>query len=166
MNIRITPRTELRVWHLIGPNAAAELERAGLPRPPADLTATAADDTLVACTGADQYLIVSAATPAFADRDAGWLFSRSDLILAIEGADSFALLAQFCAYDFRGFAPGQWLMARLAGVDCWLYGQTGDDEIRLLLGCDPSHGRYLHTTLTHAMSEHSSESTQPRGFDA
>lgn len=146
--LQLSVRSDLKGFLLTGADSAAALDAAGLPCPEM-LHAAEAEGALVARTGRDEYLAflpVEVEAPRCA-----WCFERPDRVLALQGARWIPLMAQLCQYDFRKMQPGGWMMASVAGVNCWLYrSQSGEG---LLIGCDAGFADYLEETLATLVNE-------------
>lgn len=149
LNLNLSSRDQLQGYLLTGPDSLPALGAAGLPTPEAVLSATAEQGALVARTGQDEYLLYLPAGQTAPDYE--WCFTRSEKILAVTGEGWIELMAQLCQFDFRQMACGDWLMASVAGVNCWLYREaTG----ALLIGFDRGYDHYLSDifrTLVHEL---------------
>lgn len=148
-NLSLSVRDELSGYLLTGPESADALSAAGLPLPEAQLSAEEAGEALVARTGSDEYL---AFLPKGQNAPAcAWCFPRADRILAVQGEGWIELMAQLCQFDFRKMQPGDWLMASVAGVNCWLYREQSGNA--LLIGFDAGFDHYLSDVFNTLVSE-------------
>lgn len=148
-SLNLSVRDDLVGYLLTGPESAAALTAAGLPQPEAQLSALEADGTLVARTGSDEYMAYLPGGQKAPVCD--WSFPRADRIFALRGEGWVDLMAQVCQFDFRKMQPGDWLMASVAGVNCWLYRQLDVDA--LLIGFDAGYEHYMSETFSTLVSE-------------
>ncbi len=143
----------LSICEVIGSGAAAVLQEAGLPVPESAQTALPHGAGLVACTGRDDYLVVSEAEELPATAPPPWLLARSDQVLRLRGEGWEEAMTQLCPHDLRRLPEGGWLAASVAGVSAWLYRHPGVPD-GILLGFDPSYGTYLRAMLEAVVHDH------------
>lgn len=146
MSTEVNTASDTHVHQLVGDGSQAALAAAQLPCPETDFTAKADDGHIVAKIGARNYLIVSQDVPALKTSAPPWCFQRDDWVATLDGEHSIAVLAELCALDLNTFKSDAWIMARVAGIDAWLYRVANNDK-RWLIGCDISYGDYMQTTL-------------------
>ncbi|MFV8835327.1 hypothetical protein [Aquisalimonas sp.] len=141
------------VCELVGSGAPDVLRDAGLPVPETEQTALPCGAGLVAFTGRNDYLVVTADpwTPPAATPP--WCLTRSDRVLCLSGGGWAHAMRQLCPHDLRQLPEGGWLAAAVAGVTAWLY-RHPDRPDGILLGCDPSYGAYLDAMLTAVVRDH------------
>lgn len=139
MTLTVTLDTALNGYLITGPDSADALKAALLPQPQERMTALEKGGALVARTGADEYLLFLPCDLEPPAHDG--CFLRADRLLVLQGEGWRELMARVCQYDFRNFVPGSWLMAAVAGVNCWLYRRQGDGA--LMVGVSDSFHRYL-----------------------
>ncbi|GGB85238.1 hypothetical protein GCM10011352_08820 [Marinobacterium zhoushanense] len=147
-NLNLTCRDRLRGYLLTGPGSQAAITAAGLPLPEAVLSAVESDGALVARTGSDEYMAYIADPQLLPTYD--WCFPRADRVFALKGKRWIELMAQVCQYDFRQMQPGDWLMASVVGVNCWLYLEANG---ALLIGFDSGYDHYMSDTFSTLLSE-------------
>lgn len=140
----VTEVTELGLHQLLGPGAATALAEAGLPCPEAEQSAAGYEAGFIARLGNEHFLVADETGWAPPEAGPPWPFPRADLVLRLTGAWA-ETLRELCPHDPGRLPPEGWLMAAVARVNVWLYRPAGSDA--LLIGCDPSYGRYLQTTL-------------------
>ncbi len=152
MNVSVSSRGGLDLRQLVGAGAAACLQGAGYPIPEVVLSAVPCSGGFVARTGHDEFLVAADEAPQLSAASPPWCFQRSDHLIELTGPDWAQALTAVCPHDLRALGGDAWLMATVAGVDVWL--RTGPDSSGgLLIGCDPSYGHYLETTLREVVSE-------------
>lgn len=138
--LALEPR-QLDLCQLLGPDAPALVEAAGLPLPDVMCVATT-DKGFIARTGRDEFLVHAGGIQP-ADGAQCWRYPRADRVLALQGESWRAAMAQVCHKDFTAFGAGDWVMVAAAGISIWCLGLADG----LLLGCDPSLGACLQQTL-------------------
>lgn len=138
-----------QVYLLTGPRSQADLIAAGLTPAQDLMSAVCQDGVLVARSGRDEYMVIQ--PPHCPSLHGHWCFPRTETLLRLSGLDWIEVMAQVCAYDFRQLQPGQWLMAQVGGVGCWLYYEA--DSAALLIGFDQSYQHYLHSTLQQVVAD-------------
>ena len=143
----------LRVREIVGAGADAALLNAGLPVPEAPQTALPHGEGLVACTGRNDYLVISADDWPCPSGPPPWCLERSDMVMRLTGAAWPEVMTQLCPHDLRQLPAGGWFMAAVAGVTAWLYRPEAAPGT-LLLGCDPSYGAYLQSMLDAVVTDH------------
>jgi sarcosine oxidase subunit gamma len=152
MNVSVSTHGGLDLQQIVGAGAEACLQRAGYPIPEVVLSAVSHGAGFVARTGRDEFLIAGDGSWQPPASSPPWCFQRSDHLIELSGNGWAHALAAVCPHDLRAMGGDAWLMATVAGVDGWL--RTGPDpEAGLLIGCDPSYGHYLETTLREVVSE-------------
>ena len=150
MSLHIAIVDDLRLVQLVGPGAAEVLQRAGLPCPDAEQQVLATPSGFVARTGRAAFLLADDGGTGLPDDGPFWAFPAADHVFRVTGAGWPGLMAELCALDPALLAEGGWLMTRFARIAVWLFRAPpapGAAPPDLLIGCDPSHGRYLTTTL-------------------
>ena len=152
MTVTVSGPIALVVHQVLGEGAAAHVRNQGYPLPAEQLTAVGHGNGFVAQTGGDEFLVADAGDWRSPGSPPPWSFRRCDHIVELMGADWADVLADLCPHDLRGLAPGTWLLVTIAGVDSWLFGPSQSSG-GVLLGCDPSYGHYLQTTLEQVAAE-------------
>ncbi len=147
--LALNSRTGLDCYLLTGPDSAATLAGAGLPAPQTMLAAVEQQGAIVARTGRDEFLAIL--PQALTAPAGGWCFKRADRVLALSGDGWIDVMAQLCQFDFRTLQPGDWLMAQVAGVGCWLYRER--ETGALLIGFDTGYSHYLENTLRSVVAD-------------
>lgn len=147
--LKVILQSDLQGFLLTGSGSSKALQTDGLPQPEQMLTAREHKGALVARTGRDEYLVFlpSDQPPPTCD----WCFHRGDRVLSVTGADWRELMARVCQFDFRRFAPGAWLMASVAGVNCWIYHTLDEDTV--FIGVSDGFHRYLEDVFKHLICE-------------
>ncbi|MBS99873.1 MAG: hypothetical protein CMI01_14500 [Oceanospirillaceae bacterium] len=138
-NLSLSARDDLSGYLLTGPASAEALAGSGLPQPQSQLTALEMTGALVARTGKDEYMAFLPAGQQLSGCE--WCFPRNDRILVVQGEGWIELMLQLCQFDFRKMQPGDWLMASVAGVNCWLYREQQSGA--LMIGFDAGYDHYL-----------------------
>ncbi len=139
------------LWHVLGTGAQPTLRAAGLPLPEQDMAARFHGDGFVLRVGAREYLVGASRAPAPVSDPRAWVFARHDHLLALHGPGWRSLMPWVCHFDFRNLKAGHWLQVAVAGVDVWVLPREAE---RLLIGCDPSYGAYLHGLFQQLIREH------------
>lgn len=79
-----------------------------------------------------------------------YAFQRGDAVFELSG-NWRDLMAEVCIYDFAQTKPGDFSMVLMAGVSVWILIPEADQP--LMMGCDPSFGHYLFTTIQRQIAE-------------
>lgn len=147
--LSVTSHSDLQGFLLTGPGSSDALQAAGLPQPGEMQSAREQKGALVARTGQDEYLafLPSSHPPPTHD----WCFHRGDRVLSVTGLGWRELMARVCQFDFRQFSPGSWLMASVAGVNCWIYHTQEEDT--LFIGVSDGFHRYLEDLFKNLVCE-------------
>lgn len=146
-----SPRT-FGIHHVVGNGAEACVRDAGYPVPEAALTAHPHDNGFIARIARDEFLVADERPWQPPQSTPPWCFRRSDHVIRLTGDEWPTVLAALCPHNLRNIGRDTWLMATVAGVDVWLYspdGATGG----VLIGCEPSFGHYLRSTLQEVAGE-------------
>ncbi|MDG6774340.1 hypothetical protein QCB45_08345 [Thiomicrorhabdus sp. ZW0627] len=109
-----------------------------------------AKDQFIAKLGMEELLICSEIDLSDSLESGQYAFQRGDAMFELSG-DWKALMSEVCIYDFRQSRPGDFLMASVAGVSVWMLLPEADEP--LILGCDPTYGHYLLSTLQRQLEE-------------
>ncbi len=109
-----------------------------------------AEDQFIAKLGMEELLICSEIDLSDSLESGQYAFQRGDAMFELSG-DWKALMSEVCIYDFRQSRPGDFLMASVAGVSVWMLLPEADEP--LILGCDPTYGHYLLSTLQRQLEE-------------
>ena len=105
----------------------------------------------VARLGTRECLLLAEADDRRADRIAAagvadtYVFQRDDTLLRVEGDHWAEMMLQVCSYDLCSALPPQFVMTSAAGISIWMRIPAAGEP--LLIGCDPSFGHYLVSTL-------------------
>lgn len=162
MSTVVTEETMLSIHQILGAGATQALEQEGLPVPENELEAKAFEAGFLARTGKSEYLVASRTRRTLPASIPPWQFARSDRIFRLQGKGWCDVMAELCPLDLRRMEAEDWLMTTMAGVDVWLFASP-DSEGGVLIGCDPSLGEYLKTTLYEVVAEHEQSVNQVRG---
>ncbi|PTB93605.1 hypothetical protein [uncultured Marinobacter sp.] len=157
--LTVTLRNDLQGYLLTGPGSGEALGAASLPQPEQRLSAMEQAGALVARTGTDEFMVFLPEGHPLPVHN--WCFRRADRVLAVRGDNWHELMARVCQFDFRTFEPGGWLMASVAGVNCWLYRTKNDDT--LLVGVGDGFHRYLETLFNELACELQDSNTHEGG---
>lgn len=96
----------------------------------------------IARTGKDEFLLQTEKS-FVCEKQACWCYSREDRTFILKGALWREVMAYICHMDLSEVNKDDWLMMSVAGVNTWaLVIEEG-----LLMGCDPSLGEYVASTL-------------------
>ena len=87
-----------------------------------------------------------------------FVFPRDDTVLAIAGERWEEMMLQICSFDLGSSQPPQFVMASAAGISIWMRIPAAGEP--LLVGCDPSYGDYLVSTLEQIIQEFNYMCTQ------
>ena len=96
----------------------------------------------------DERLADRLSVTPFADT---YVFPRDDTVLKIEGEHWAEMMLQVCSYDLCNAQAPQFVMASAAGISVWMRIPAAGEP--LLIGCDPSYGHYLVSTLEQVIQD-------------
>lgn len=152
MTVTVSGPIALVVHQVLGEGAAALVRDQGYPLPAEPLTAVRHANGLVVQTGDTEFFVAGADEWQPPVSPPPWSFRRCDHVVELAGADWAGVLAALCPHDLQDLAPDTWLFVTVAGVDSWVFGPSRSSGA-VLLGCDPSYGHYLQTTLEQVVAE-------------
>lgn len=149
MSIVIQEKSLSSLTHFRGTNLTQLLEQLGQSDMDIFEYRVLADMGFVAKLGEDELLVHSQTALNMVSNEQ-YAFQRGDAILELSG-NWLGLMSEVCIFDFKQTRPGSFLMVLMAGVSVWMLIPQADAP--LIIGCDPSYGHYLFSTLQHQVAQ-------------
>lgn len=143
MSVQITELSMTGLLHLRGQKISQALTEVGGDEMLIFSYRKVATNQFIARLGVEEFLINLNNFDSNVLNEKQYAFQRGDVVFELSG-NWRALMSEVCIYDFRQASPGDFAMVSVAGVSVWM---LIPDDASLVVGCDPTYGHYLLTTL-------------------